>query len=337
MNQIHLTGLPPGFTARPTTLDDAEQVSEVLNAAALELYGAPDFSVENLRNDWTLPGVDLDLDTRVVLSPTGEMVGYGDMYAFSDVPVHPWVMGRVHPDFRGLGIGSALLGYEVERARSVLDRVPPDARVSVRTTNPEAFLPGKDLLEGGGFNAYRHSLHMRIDLEAGLDDPGFPAGISVAEYRHPEQAADVYRVVEASFKDHSGHVDEPFESGFERFQSFEIKEDGFDPTMWFLAMDGQNIVGVSLGRKWSYTEPEAGWISTLGVLRSHRRRGIARALLLTSFGDYAARGKRCVDLSVDGSSLTGAVGLYESAGMHVHRRDEVFEQELRPGRELSTT
>ena len=94
---------------------------------------------------------------------------------------------------------------------------------------------------------------------------------------------------------------------------------------------------MSLCRKWSYTEPEAGWVSSLGVLRSYRHRGIARALLLTSFRDYAERGKRAVDLSVDGSSLTGAVGLYESAGMYVHRRDEVFELELRPGREISVT
>jgi hypothetical protein len=40
---------------------------------------------------------------------------------------------------------------------------------------------------------------------------------------------------------------------------------------------------------------------------------------------------------VDASSLTGAVQLYERAGMSVARRYDRYEKELRPGKELMTT
>jgi ribosomal protein S18 acetylase RimI-like enzyme len=63
---------------------------------------------------------------------------------------------------------------------------------------------------------------------------------------------------------------------------------------------------------------------------------VALALLHHSFHELGLRGKRRVGLGVDGSSLTGAVRLYERAGMHVHRERVLFEKELRPGRDLTT-
>jgi mycothiol synthase len=60
------------------------------------------------------------------------------------------------------------------------------------------------------------------------------------------------------------------------------------------------------------------------------------ALLLHSFNAYWERNQKCVRLGVDADSLTNAVNLYERAGMYVLRRYDMYELELRPGRELST-
>jgi ribosomal protein S18 acetylase RimI-like enzyme len=83
-------------------------------------------------------------------------------------------------------------------------------------------------------------------------------------------------------------------------------------------------------------DPDLGYVNTLGVVRPWRRRGVALALLHHSFRELAERGKRRVALGVDGSSLTGAVRLYEKAGMHIARERVMFEKELRPGRDLTT-
>jgi len=72
------------------------------------------------------------------------------------------------------------------------------------------------------------------------------------------------------------------------------------------------------------------------VLRPWRRRGLALALLHHTFGEFYRRGKRRVGLGVDADSLTGALRLYEKAGMHPIRQYASFEKELRPGVELST-
>ena len=77
--------------------------------------------------------------------------------------------------------------------------------------------------------------------------------------------------------------------------------------------------GVAICRHQGETEPGLGWVRVLGVLRSHRRRGIGEALLRHAFAEFKRRGFERVGLGVDASSPTGAVALYERAGMHVAR------------------
>ena len=69
---------------------------------------------------------------------------------------------------------------------------------------------------------------------------------------------------------------------------------------------------------------EAGWVQGLAVRRPWRRRGLGLALLLHSFRELRARGREHVGLGVDGENTTGAVRLYERAGMHVARRSDTY-------------
>ena len=78
-----------------------------------------------------------------------------------------------------------------------------------------------------------------------------------------------------------------------------------------------------------------GWVRVLGVRRPWRRRGLGLALLIHSFAKLRQRGKQRAGLGVDSSSLTGATGLYEKAGMQVHRIYDSYEIEMRSGRDLS--
>ena len=78
-----------------------------------------------------------------------------------------------------------------------------------------------------------------------------------------------------------------------------------------------------------------GWVGTLGVTRSYRRNGLGLALLQHSFNEFYKRGRKQVGLGVDAGSLTGAVRLYERAGMHVAVRFDLYEKELRAGRDIT--
>ena len=85
----------------------------------------------------------------------------------------------------------------------------------------------------------------------------------------------------------------------------------------------------------SFEDAEMGWVGTLGVRRPWRKRGLGLALLRHSFNEFYRRDKRKVGLGVDAQNLTGALRLYESAGMHIDLAHDFYEKELRPGREIS--
>jgi len=58
-------------------------------------------------------------------------------------------------------------------------------------------------------------------------------------------------------------------------------------------------------------------------------------LLRHSFNEFYQRGNRKVGLGVDAENLTGALRLYEKAGMHIYRQYNSYEKELRAGKEIS--
>jgi mycothiol synthase len=217
----------------------------------------------------------------------------------------------------------------------VLDKVPEDVRVSIHAWNNHSWKPAADLFEDFGLKVIRNFYTMAIDMEEVPPAPVWPEGITVRTYNHPEDAEAVYRAYEDAFQDHYGHIEVNFKEGFERFQQLRFNDEGFDPDLWYLAMDGDEIVGTSLCRIYSGEDKNDGQVSTLGVRRPWRRKGIALALLHHSFGELWERGKKHVNLGVDAESLTGAVDLYEKAGMHIHHQTDLYELELRPGRELS--
>ncbi|HEY8172462.1 MAG TPA: GNAT family N-acetyltransferase, partial [Dehalococcoidia bacterium] len=135
-----------------------------------------------------------------------------------------------------------------------------------------------------------------------------------------------YEAVEESFRDHWGHIDR----GFDDFRLHKLGREQFDPSLWFLAVEGDEIAAVSL----CDVVVRMGFVNTLGVRRPWRKHGLGLALLHHSFAEFYARGRRKCGLNVDAASLTGATRLYERAGMHEYRRYALYRKELRAGVDL---
>lgn len=95
-----------------------------------------------------------------------------------------------------------------------------------------------------------------------------------------------------------------------------------------MAEAGAEVAGIVISRKAEY-EPGLGWIRILGVLPEYRQRGLGQALLRHTFGEFAGRGLEAVGLGVDAENPTGAVRVYERAGMHVERTNLLFEKHQR--------
>jgi len=60
------------------------------------------------------------------------------------------------------------------------------------------------------------------------------------------------------------------------------------------------------------------------------------ALLRNALGEFYRRGCGSVELLVDSDSLTGALRLYERAGMRAFRTQLIYEKELRAGVDITT-
>ena len=153
--------------------------------------------------------------------------------------------------------------------------------------------------------------------------PAWPAGIRVRTFRPGEDDRAMYEAQEEAFSDHWGHVTASFDDWMRR-----TRRHDFDAGLWLLALDGDRVVATSTN---SIIPENLGWVSGLGVVPSHRRRGIARAILLQALGDFWRRGLRSVALGVDADSLTGATRLYESVGMRVVESHDQVRKQLRGG------
>ena len=328
--------LPEGFTTRGARMEDVEPALKLYNAWSQSVIQRDEITdADAIRNEWVSPGFHPDADIRLVFAPDGEMVGYIEVWTTVKPPVHPWIWGRVHPDYEGLGIGTWMLQWGEERAMQALQDVPEHLRFAPRVGIFREAKKSKKLFEDMGYRHIRSSYHMLIEMDAPVPEPVWPEGITLRTFNPETDAEAVYRAEMESFRDHFGFVEMPFEEGFRRFKHFEIGYKGFDPTLVFLALDGDQIAGVNLCRSHSYDDPDLGWVGTLGVRRPWRKRGIGLALLRHSFNEFYRRGKRKVGLGVDAQNLTGALRLYENAGMHVHQAFDLYEKELRAGTEIS--
>lgn len=329
--------LPAGFTRRNARWEDLAAAVRLFNLYDQHYLGYQGWTLNIIDTDWKTPKFNLEEDIHLVFSPEGEMVGYIEVWAISDPPVHPWLWGRVHPDFTGLGIGTYLLNWGEAHARAAIPRCPEDARIAFRAGTDTTIEPPKLLFESFGMKLVRHSFRMLIEMDGNPPRPVLPKGITIESVSDPQSAIETMcRLDMEAFRDHFGYIEPRFEDHLARMKNWLTNDEHVnDPSLWFLAMDGDQAVGMAICARWDIEKRSHGYVNDLCVLRSHRKRGIGMALLQHAFREYYRRGKKGVTLGVDAGNLTGALRLYEKAGMHVHRQFDLYEKELRPGVEYS--
>ena len=333
--QLTIT-LPEGFTVRGARLEDVEASIEMYNLWAQKVIGEDEISdAEAISNEWVSPDFDPAEDIRLVFDPDETLVGYIEVWTTAKPPVHPWIWGRVHPDYSGLGIGTWMLTWAEERALHALDEIPDDLRFAPRIGIYAQAKESQKLFKEFGYHYLRSSYRMMINIEEAPPAPTWPEGLTLRTYNPETDAETVFHADQDIFRDHFGFVEEPFEEGLARFKHLMTEYEGFDPSIWWLAFEGEQLAGICLCRPHSYDDPELGYVSSLGVRRAWRKRGLGLAFLHHAFGEFYRRDKRKVGLGVDAENLTGALRLYEKAGMHVHMQFDMFEKEIRPGKEIS--
>jgi mycothiol synthase len=319
---------PAELTVRAPSADDVDGVTDLFNACSMAELGVHVATPTDTRNAWQMPGFDRERDAWIVETPERDIAGYIDVWS-PEPHVNIYADGCVHPAHRGRGIGRSLLRLAEARGREIIEKAPADMRILLICRVNSANESVKTLLQSEGYALRRHFWQMAIQLDQEPPRPTWPDGITVRTMVPGQDERAVYEADEEAFQDHFDHMRIPFEA----WMMWETGEpDAHDPSLWFLAMDGDEIAGVALCRPRTTEDPEEGWVMTLGVRRPWRRRGLGEALLRHSFRTLYERGLRKVGLGVDAASLTGATRLYARVGMHVVRQTDQYAKELRPGR-----
>ena len=328
LTKTNKTILDPSLSLRPAQWADLHAVTKLIYDVC-EADGDVTVAVtpEELEREWKAPGFDLEKNAWVVVTSDGRVVGYEE---FNDRHAHASLMGDgyVHPEFMGRGVGTAMLRALDVRAREEMELAEPDLRVFIRNGMSIGDKVAREMHEAEGYKAIRFSWRMEITLDDAPPAPVFPDGIELRPFVLEQHDHAVFEAHEEAFSDHWGHTP----GTYEKWQHNVSGREDLDPSLWHIAWDGDQIAGYSLCRY----RNGLGWVGTLGVRRTWRKRGLGEALLLHSFAEFYKRGTKTIGLGVDAANPTGATRLYKKAGMHVASEYVIYEKELRPGRELES-
>lgn len=320
------THLDPSLSLRPVRWADVNAVTKLIYDVC-EADGDTTVAVtsEDMENNWKSEGFNLERDAILVETQDGQVVGYEEFYNAKD-HYDLDADGYVHPKFKGLGIGTALLRKIEERAQAEVELAEPDVRVFIRSGIDNKDEQAHNLHKTEGYFPIRYHWRMETKLQEAPPAVTFPAGIELRPFVKEEHSIAVWQADNEAFRDHWGSHD----STFEEWSHRKFGKSDFDPTLWMIAWDGDQIAGYSQNR----FRMGIGWIGTLGVRRPWRKMGLGLALLQYSFGEFYKRGTTTIGLGVDASNPTGATRLYQRAGMYVASEFATYEKELRAGRSL---
>jgi len=330
------------FQTRPADWVDVPVIVDLRNDSSQSTRGRDVTAVHWQKRAWYDFGINLDTDSMLVLD--GKIaVAYVEVTCESPYIVHEMV-GVVHPDYRGQGLGAQLICWVENRVQQTIDKAPKGAAIFIQNSIFNSNQPGCDLLSANGFTIVRDFVHLNIDMKQKPLDPVWPEGIKVKSLQ-PADWDKVGPALYEAFDDHWGNIE--YETGETEVNDEAPKPDprktdpeAFDnayfnsPGLCFVAWDGDQVAGSCLGNATTVEFPESGYLGSLSIRRPWRGRGIGRALTLHALNDFYERGTTQVLTDTDGDSLTKAYRVYQKAGMEVYRREYVYEKTIRPGRDF---
>jgi mycothiol synthase len=323
-----LKELASELTLRAVKWEDLEPVVQLIyDVCDAEGDTSVAVTVDDLKNEWEYEGFDPQQDAFVVavragFPRAGQVVGYVSLDNMKD---HYDLRGDlyIHPEFKGMGIGEALLVAMETRAQDHVPLAPSDQRVFIRAALDQKDETGKAIFLYQGYSPIRYYWRMEIVLEEASSVPQLPAGLAFRPFEKDAHAQAVWQARNEAFADHWGsHA-----LTYEEFATHNFDNPEYDPELWSVIWDGEDVAAFSI----NHYKMGIGWVHTLGVRRAWRKKGLGLALLQHAFGLFYQRGMMTIGLTVDASNPTGATELYRKAGMHVVSEFVAMEKDLRTG------
>jgi mycothiol synthase len=231
----------------------------------------------------------------------------------------------VHPDFRGRGIGRALLTRQWQRAKAIARRLsaaetPVTVTMGARAWERQA--GALALLESGGLQRVRSNVEMQRDLRQPVPVVVAPPGLRLEPWIDPRIDEALWQAYEEAFADHWGHVGESFDAFMNRMALGHVQREHS-----FVAWAGGAVAGGSLNDMSEVRDAsQPAFIHHLFVRRPWRGRGLGRALVDASLARARQLGYADARLMVDEENPTGARRLYQAAGFRDVTRRFIYQR-----------
>lgn len=299
---------------RPASLDEIDAMHSVFAAAAPVDHPTYTTPREELEETLELSHVDAARDTIVGFAADGTAVAVGTAMPHADRSsvVRTYLDGVVHPQWRHRGIGSAVAEWELARALQQFAESGSALPGEVVMYADERDAGAVVIAERLGLQTERWFTSMVRDSSAELLDLPEPAGIRVVPFA-PEMIEAGRIARNDAFRDHWGSL--PTDP--ERWQQF-VGGPFFRNDLSRVALDGDRIVAFCLASvnedDWETLGASNSYIDLIGVVRDHRRMGLAPLVVSRTLAAIADAGLEKAVLDVDTESPTGANTLYERLG-----------------------
>ncbi|WP_163505777.1 GNAT family N-acetyltransferase [Fodinicola acaciae] len=294
--------------SRPT-LDDAAEIHDLVAAYDTSVVGAPDLTLDNIRDELADPGQDLRRNWWLVRDDHGRLQAYAsigskgqtsDLFligltvrpgADDDVRKLIWskVLGRAEEMVAEMGFSGATLDTDVYR-------VDEAKRAEVSSY---------------GFTQATSYHRLRVDFDGPVAAPRLPAGMTLHPAVTDELRREAHLIHQESFAAHFGFVPVTYEHWFQRHDTQSVND--WSRTL-VAHVDGEPAALVISDNNFVPDE-NCGYVATIGVRPAYRGRGLGRLLLTTAIAADAAAGRVGTILHVDSNNVTPALALYTSVGM----------------------
>jgi mycothiol synthase len=270
-------------------------------------------------------GHHLVTDTLCAVDATGRLAAVAWVTCENRL-AHEWrpsLDGRVHPKYRGRGLGSFILQWMETRARQLLRTLRKDRPAVLRIDFYDRGDDALALFEEHGFRFAFAEDEMRRDLSLSMPAVHLPDGMSSVTWS-PQRASQFFDVYQDAFRERGGFPHWSEEIWRHNFTGGA----GFRPDLSLLLLQGAEAVGFSICNvetEGTQDPASVGWIVQMGVRPAWRRRGLASALLHEVMGRFQAEGLRWAALEVNIDN-EAALLLYQQLGFERQRRRTVYKK-----------
>jgi len=323
---VPTTPLPPDYHRRPAHLEDAASLADLLTAVdaaeGLEEVLGP----EGARRELSYPGLDLERDTLVAVTPDGNIRGFAFLWLHpTGHPTRAILWMEAHPGH--LPLEPFLMDWAEARARQGLEQALPAAR-RLRQHVEEHRARRRRAIEEAGYLHARTFVEMwrRIDQDLPAEPSPSP-GVEIVPWA-PSLVEGARLAANESFALHWDSL--PLEP--EEWQQRVCADPFFRPDLSRLAVSGGKVVALCLASVDAEQNARRGvaevWVERVGTILSHQRHGLASALVGEVLRAAADAGFTRAGLGVDQESTSNATALYERLGFAATRRTLAYAKDL---------